>query len=371
MSSIEQKNGRWKARYRDLNGRSRSKTFDRKVDASRFLAEVTTNLARGEWIDPAAQRQTFDVWADRWWSTTGRLSPTTRRGYYGVLERHVRPHFSGRKLAQIDFMDVEEFIADRLSAGLSPKYVRQCVSVLSLICKSAVRARVLRENPAADHRVPVRRRKLRQGDVLDMAQLESLVEATPDRYKGAMWLLIFTGLRPAELCGLRIRDVDLTVAQVHVRQTILPVHKFDSTPFALVTGPTKTEAGNRTIPIPQWLCDDLGAALADRLETQDSLDPDAPLFQTVYGNPLNRDKFREKIVRPALRRAGLSDTLRTYDLRHSHVSMLIAQGADVLAIAQRMGHSDPAVTLREYGHLFDGVQERLTAQLDELRLAPK
>jgi len=41
----------------------------------------------------------------------------------------------------------------------------------------------------------------------------------------------------------------------------------------------------------------------------------------------------------------------------------------VLAVAQRMGHSDPAVTLREYGHLFEGAQERLSEQLDELRQA--
>jgi hypothetical protein len=63
----------------------------------------------------------------------------------------------------------------------------------------------------------------------------------------------------------------------------------------------------------------------------------------------------------------LPDSIRTYDLRHTHASLLIGLGANVLAVAQRMGHSDPAVTLREYGHLFEGVQERLSEQLDELR----
>jgi hypothetical protein len=47
--------------------------------------------------------------------------------------------------------------------------------------------------------------------------------------------------------------------------------------------------------------------------------------------------------------------------------MLIDLGANVLAVAQRMGHSDASVTLREYGHLFAGVQERLTEQLEEFR----
>jgi integrase len=70
------------------------------------------------------------------------------------------------------------------------------------------------------------------------------------------------------------------------------------------------------------------------------------------------------VIRPALRAAGLPETLRTYDIRHSHASLLIDQGANPLAVAQRMGHTDPAVTLRVYGHLFAGAQEELTNRLD-------
>jgi integrase len=65
----------------------------------------------------------------------------------------------------------------------------------------------------------------------------------------------------------------------------------------------------------------------------------------------------------------LPETLRSYDIRHSHASLLIDQGANVLAVAQRMGHTDPAVTLRVYGHLFAGVQDDLTRRLDDLRRA--
>jgi integrase len=50
-----------------------------------------------------------------------------------------------------------------------------------------------------------------------------------------------------------------------------------------------------------------------------------------------------------------------------HASLLIDLGANPLEVAHRMGHTDPTVTLRVYGHLFDGAQERLTAELDGLR----
>jgi integrase len=96
---------------------------------------------------------------------------------------------------------------------------------------------------------------------------------------------------------------------------------------------------------------------------------DDHLILNRHGRPVNRDVFRSKVVRPALRAAGLPEDFRTYDLRHTHASLLIDDGANVLAVAERMGHSDPSVTLRVYGHLFEGVQEELTDRLERRRQA--
>ena len=78
----------------------------------------------------------------------------------------------------------------------------------SLVMKAAVQARARRDNPAAGHTITVRRPKMRQGDVLAMDQVVSLIEQVRDPYKPAIWLLVMTGMRPAELCGLRIGNVD-------------------------------------------------------------------------------------------------------------------------------------------------------------------
>lgn len=368
---IRQPNGRWKARYRDANGRSRSQTFDRKQDAQDFQDDSSTDMRRGEWIDPRSRRITFDRIADLWWATTVRLRPTTRRGYHGLLERHVRPFFSGRRVVDLGYLDVEDFIAKKLDSGLSPKYTRDCTSVLSLIMKTAVKAGVRRDNPAAGHTIEVRQRKVRQGDgVIDMEQAHRLIAQVRDPYKPAVWLLVFTGMRPAELCGVRVKSADLVRGIVHVTETVLPVPKFGDEPYrSAVTGPPKSAAGDRSIPIPKWLCDDLAAMLAARAKRRGSqIDASEYLFQTRYGNPLHRDKFRENVVRPALKAAGLPD-IRNYDLRHTHASHLIDMGANPLAVAHRLGHSDPAMTLRVYGHLLDGVQEELTEQLDKRRAA--
>ena len=80
-------------------------------------------------------------------------------------------------------------------------------------------------------------------------------------------------------------------------------------------------------------------------------------------------KFSDLVIRVLLtdQAPRRSPQPSIYDIRQSHASLLIDQGANPLAVAQRMGHTDPAVTFRVYGHLFAGAQEELTERLDNLR----
>jgi integrase len=281
-------------------------TFDRKGDAERFLQRNGADLQRGEWVDPALRRVRFGEWAEQWWQTTARLRPSTRRGYWQILQNHVLPEFGNRALSSVDYMDVERFVATKLAEGvLGPKKIRDCVSVISLVMQAAIRSGGRRDNPAAGHHVPVRRRRIRQGDVPTMNDVHKLIEQVRDPYKPAVWLLILTGMRPAELCGLRVRSIDFVRSLVSIRETLLPVSAYADQRLELVSGPPKTEAGDRTIPIPAWLCEDLASMLATRAAQRGTrIEPVEPLFVNRAGKPLNRDKFRETVIRPALIAAG-------------------------------------------------------------------
>ena len=68
-----------------------------------------------------------------------------------------------------------------------------------------------------------------------MEEVHRLIAHVPDRYKPAVWLLVFAGLRPSELCGLRVRDVDFVRKEVRVRRTLMPVHRYD--PTNRISGP--------------------------------------------------------------------------------------------------------------------------------------
>jgi hypothetical protein len=110
--------GRWRARYRGTDGRERSKTFDRRVDADRWLAGVSFAIARGEWTDPARARVTVGDWSRQWLTAKApSLKATTRESYRSILKTCIWPTWERVPLAAVTHSDVAAWVA-RLSAQM-------------------------------------------------------------------------------------------------------------------------------------------------------------------------------------------------------------------------------------------------------------
>jgi hypothetical protein len=87
--------GRWRGRFRGLDGHRHTAVFRTKADADAWLANQQVDRARGSWIDPREGRRTFDYWAVSWLSTTVHLKAKTRVGYESILRTHLVPAFGG------------------------------------------------------------------------------------------------------------------------------------------------------------------------------------------------------------------------------------------------------------------------------------
>lgn len=357
---------RWKARYRDPNGRPRSRTFDRKVDGERFLRNLGTSIDRGEWIDPRVQRTTFGHWADLWWGQAQHLRPATLKGYRTALEHRLRPRFGTTPIGAIDRPAVKAYVAELGAEGLAPKTVANIALVLRLVLAEAVEGGALRENPARGLRLP-RARKL-SPRFLTPEEVEDLANAAREPYGFLLRFAAYTGLRPSELCGLRVGRVDLLRRRCEVSETLMMIDG------RFVVGPTKTFA-TRSVPLPRFLADEAATFLAWRRETLGRpLDPNdyvfPPLEQSggrATAEHLVAESIRRYVLKPAAAAAGLPSDLRTHDLRHTAAAMLVELGAHPRAIMERLGHSDIAVTLNVYGHLFPSLEAALTDGLEELR----
>ena len=122
-----------------------------------------------------------------------------------------------------------------------------------------------------------------------------------------------------------------------------------------VITPPKTLKSNRTIKMPQFLCDEMQDYLKMLYEPKE----DERIF-TISKSYLHHEMNRGSKVSGVKR-------IRVHDLRHSHVSLLINMGFTVLAIADRMGHESIDITYR-YAHLFPSEQTQMAEQLDIERM---
>lgn len=88
------------------------------------------------------------------------------------------------------------------------------------------------------------------------------------------------------------------------------------------------------------------------------------MFESPEGGYLRFDNFRNRFWSPAVKNAGLAP-LRPHDLRHTAAALMIAQGAHLLVVKERLGHSTITVTADRCGHLFPSLEAALTAKLDD------
>jgi integrase len=312
----------YRARYRDPAGRERSKSFARKADAERWLAEVEHAKTRGLWTDPRLGRIRFADWLTAWWATTTNLRPTTRARDETLLRRHALPRFGQLPLAAIGQLEVRSWVAQLSAEGLAPATVVKAYQLLGKVLAAAVDAGYLAQSPCRNVPLPkIEREEMR---FLTPAEIVDLAEAIHARYRALVFVGAYGGLRIGELAGLRPSRVDLPAGAVTVAEILTEVKG------KLIAGPPKTRAGRRTVGLPPFVVRELKAHLGAAQR------PSSHVFTAPGGGPLRVPSFRSRFWVPATKAAGLQG-LRIHDLRHTAVALWIAAGATPKEVAVRAG----------------------------------
>jgi integrase len=335
-----------------------ARTFPTKGEATRWAKEMETDVRRDEWVDPRLARTTFGDWAVEYLTTIVHLRAVTRGDYKRIVRVHLLPAFAEWPVAHIEQVDVRRFLAEKQATGLAPKTLQKIRLVLRQILETAKGSGAIKVNPCHGVRLP--RAQQKEPIFLTAEQVDLLAAVAKPPFDLLIRFAAATGLRPSELCGLRIGRLNLVKGTAEVAEALTVVRG------RVEVGPTKTNV-RRTVAIPRILCEDIGALLAAR-----SRDAGRPLGSEEYvftapeGGPLRRDLLHKRYIRPAVLKAGLPESLRVHDLRHTCASILIGLGAHPKVIQERLGHSSIMVTMDVYGHLFPSLNEALTERLDEV-----
>ncbi|MEV5691128.1 tyrosine-type recombinase/integrase [Micromonospora globbae] len=353
MAAVEKDPARRKTpyvvRWRDESGRQRKRGFARKVDADRYRAEVEHKLNTGQYIDPKAGLITFREYAEQWRAMQPHRANTTARTR-SQLTRHVYPVIGSRPLAQIRASELQAFVTGLPVAASS---VRPIWATVRAILSAAVRDRRIPYDPADRIKLPELPRK--QITPLTVEQVEALAGTMVPRYRALVVVGAGAGLRQGEAFGLQVADVDF------LRRTLTVDRQVQPAPGgAVVEGPLKNRASYRTVPVGKVVTDALAAHLAEYRAAGTQW-----VFRDEDGRPLSRTRFNQYVWAPARKAAGLPE-VTFHDLRHFFASVLIGAGHNPKAVAERLGHADPAMTLRVYAHLWPDDDDRTRQAIDDV-----
>ena len=355
MASIARRpDGTYRPRYRDERGKEHARHFKRKVDAQRWLDEVTAAVQTGTYVDPKRARTTVGELAPVWLAGKINLKPTSRARYADVLKTHVLPRWRNVALIGVTHGDVQAWLSELSDRGLAGASVRKAQGVLSGILGLAVRDRRLAVNPALGVALPPMQEKRRR--YLTAEQLEALADAAgPGRV--AVLVLGYCGLRWSELAALRVRHFDLLRRRVLVEEAVTEVDG-----SRLVWGTPKTH-GRRSVPLPRFLVDELAWTVVTR-------PADELAFPSPKGAVLRNRNARSAWFDAAARAIG-EPGLTPHELRHTAASLAIKAGANVKAVQRMLGHASAAMTLDRYTDLFDDDLDDVADRLDALRASSR
>lgn len=275
----------------------------------------------------------FKQYTDQWWKLykLPKLRHTTRTTYRNLLDNHIIPYFGKMRLEEISTNTIQTFYNENNSKSKST--VRQMSILLHQIFDMAVEDGHMRMNPTESKRLALPSRKssreaLEAADVKDI--LKSL-DKLEERERVLMGLFLFTGMRRGEVLGLRWENIDWEKKLVNVEQAVTFCNNQP------VVGETKSEAGNRAIPLD--------------LQLEAILKPVKKALGFVIGD--GEKPLTERTFTRMWQRIGKKIDLHgatPHVFRHTYITMAASSGIDVKTLQAIAGHADIKMTMDRYAH---------------------
>ena len=354
----------------DLNGRPmihRKTIHGTKKEAEIELAKFVTEVQNGLVIDGKSLK--FSEFVDVWKRDYGskELAPTTYKRYCRMLETRILPyfgHFYINKIRPTDIMKFYDLLEKdtqlvrkkgnnglKTKKPLSGKTILEHHRLLRAMLHRAVYWQLIVSNPAEPVQPPRAKKPKRRSydDEQTKILLENLEKLTVEdtKYKVAIILTIFTGVRLGELMGLEWQDVDF-------RNGIISINRSSQylSDMGVFTKVPKTESSIREIAIPEFIIS-LLEEYKLWYEEQKSLYGELwtnsdRLFVQADGKPMHPSSISKWFVK-YVGTIGLP-VINFHGLRHTNASLLVAQNVDIAVVSARLGHAQISTTLDFYVH---------------------
>ena len=354
----------------DLNGKPmihRKTVHGNKKDAEVELAKFVTEVQNGLVIDGKSLK--FSEFTEIWKRDYGskELAPSTYKRYCRMLETRLLPYFGHFYINKIKPTDIMKFYdllekdtqlvrkkgnnGSKTKKPLSGKTILEHHRLLRAMLHKAVYWQLIVANPAERVQPPKARKPKRRSydDEQTKILLENLelLSSEDTKYKVAIILTVFTGVRLGELMGLEWQDVDFKNGIISINRSSQYLSD-----MGVFTKVPKTESSIREIAIPEFIIS-LLEEYKLWYEEQKSIYGELwmnsdRLFVQADGKPMHPSTISKWFVK-YVGQIGLP-VINFHGLRHTNASLLVAQNIDIAVISARLGHAQISTTLDFYVH---------------------
>jgi integrase len=355
--------GSYELRYRH-NGKTRTSTFrGTKREAERELRRLLLLVDENRHPnDP--DRLTVARWLERWLGQVrGETAPGTHVRYESICRVHIAPALGELLLTRLGVSDIQSFYSALAGTDLLARSRKNIQLVLTNTLNRAVEQRLIATSPAQPLKKRMPRVEQTEMRVLDQAQSQQLLTfARGDILYPAILVALATGARRGEILALTWSRIDFS------RSSILITESVEQIGDSIRMKPPKSGTF-RTVIVGNTALDELRRLKVEQAEALLALGTRQTGSTLVCCRPdgamLTPSQLSDNFRKTLIRKSGLP-RIRFHDLRHSHASQLLAAGVNIKVVAERLGHADPAVTLRVYSHLMPGAQADAAARIDAI-----
>lgn len=269
------------------------------------------------------------------------VKKSTYAAYQLLIQNHIKPYFGN--LYEVNEEKVQQFVLDKLDAGLSEKTIRDIIIVLKMILKFGIKNGYL-EYVQIDAKFPSKQEK-KDLDVLSKADQKKFMEHLRNNFTFknlGIFICLSTGMRIGEICGLRWCDVDTVEGVIKVRHTLQRIYiiEGETRHTELLLDTPKTANSVRDIPMSSELLKMLKSLNKVVNENYYVISNDIkPIEPRTYRNYYK--KLCKQLDIPELKFHGL---------RHSFATRCIESKADYKTVSVLLGHSNISTTLNLYVH---------------------
>ena len=377
MAITKRENGTWRLSIYRIGLPRIRKTFRTREEARKYqkifegelekgnhdVLDTFNKVLKGEISkeEPVANKISFEEYLRGWHSTrekSGGFKINTIRRIEQHLRGYIYPILGSYKLSEINSDKLYTLRDKMYKKGLSKQTVKNCFATIKTSLNDAAKGRRLLPFYPLDDLINI---KLNDGDAkkvmpLSYEEQEKLLKIAIDysnkqndqRRFMLYYMLVNTGMRYGELCGLKWKDINLDIKTLKIeRQCIFP--EGNTNP---ILADLKTDSSKREIELTN---DDVKEIKRYKIWASEYLLPmaNSPYIQNLDGSHIYKD-FGRSTFRTFLKLAELPH-FPIHSLRHTHASNLASTSIPIKNISNRLGHSDISTTMNIYAKARSGV----------------